>query len=91
MTEPLRTTVRVENHNFSDVDLFVVRSGGRIRLGTVTGLTTEVFTIPQGVVEVSGDLQFLASPVGGRGGALSMSIPASPGDSLVLEIPSGPL
>ena len=43
-----RTTVSVRNQNFSDMNVFVLGAGQRVRLGFVTGLSTQVFTLPPG-------------------------------------------
>ena len=45
------TTVRVQNQNFSDANIYVLRGGVRSRLGTVTGNSTARFTIPATFVQ----------------------------------------
>jgi len=54
MPEPLPvTTLRVRNQNFLDMDVFVLRYGQRIRLGMVTGLSTQLFTLRDDIVRSS--------------------------------------
>ena len=43
------TTVKIENDNVQDMDVFVLSNGLRMRLGLVSGGHTEVFTLPVGL------------------------------------------
>jgi hypothetical protein len=81
------TTVRVENRNFLDMTVYVLQSSQRIRLGMVTGLSTQVFTIPGYIVRGSGQLQFELHPIGGRGNPRTESISVQPGDEVNLIVP----
>jgi hypothetical protein len=89
-TAMLQTVVRVVNRNFLDMDIYALVSGEPMRVGTVTGLSTQVLPLPAGVVQTSTEVQFRADPVGGRQTAVSVGVYANPGDTLQLEIPSGP-
>ena len=82
-----RTTVKVDNRNFLDMNVFVLRFGQRIRLGTVTGLSSQVFTIPPDVVRDSPQLQFELHPIGGRANPRTETIMVQPGDEIELTIP----
>ena len=84
-----RTTLRVENRNFLDMNIFVLRSSQRIRLGTVTGSSTQRFTIPQNLIFGVSTLQFLADPVGGNRTPVSNEIRVTEGDEVTLVIPPG--
>jgi len=81
------TTVRVENRNFLDMNVYILLNSQRIRLGTVTGLSTQVFTIPGYIVRGAGQLQFELHPIGGRGNPRSESILVQPGDEVHLIVP----
>jgi hypothetical protein len=83
------TTVKVENQNFLDMDVFVVQNGMHIRLGRAASLTTQVFTIPADFVRRSTELLFELRPIGGGGAATqrTQTIPVQPGDQVVLMIP----
>src|SRR5881628_1300367 len=61
-----KTTVKVENQNFLDMDVFVLREGVRIRLGMIDGHSTQVFTIPDDIVRSSPQIRFELHPIGGR-------------------------
>ncbi|OLD51550.1 MAG: hypothetical protein AUI63_00710 [Gemmatimonadetes bacterium 13_1_40CM_2_60_3] len=82
-----QTTLKVDNQNFLDMVVYVLRAGQRIRLGTVTGLSSQVFTIPPDIVRSSPQLQFELHPIGGRGNPRSETISVQPGDEVVLTIP----
>ena len=81
-----RTTLRVQNQNFLDMNVYVLRGGQRIRLGTVPGLSTEVFTIPAYIVR-SSPLQFEAHPIGGLANPRSETISVQPGEEIQITIP----
>lgn len=85
-----KTTVRVVNQAFADMDIFALSSGQRIRLGLATGNTTTTLAIPQYLVGGLTPIRFVASPVGGVGAPVSEEITVSPGDQVVLTIPPGP-
>jgi len=80
-----KTTVKVENRNWLDMDIFVLQSTQRIRLGKVTGLTEKVFTIPEYVLGAP-TLRFVADPIGARGQSVTHDIAVIPGDQVVLYI-----
>jgi hypothetical protein len=82
-----KTTVRVRNQNFLDMDVFVLQGGQRIRLGMVAGLSTQVFTLPDYVLRGSQQLQFELHPIGGRANPRSETISVQPGDEVELTIP----
>lgn len=80
--------VRVENRAFTDMNIFVLRSGGqRIRLGLVSGASNATFTIPQGLLFGTTALRFMADPVGSSRTPISEEIGVRPGDTVTLTIP----
>ena len=81
-----KTTVTVNNQNFLDMHVYVLRGGQRIRLGTVTGLSTQVLTIPPDIVR-SSPIRFEVHGIGGRGNPRSETISVQPGDEIRLTIP----
>jgi hypothetical protein len=81
-----RTTIRVENQRFQDMDIYVVQEGQRIRLGTVTGNSTEIFELPRSVVTGVTQLEFLAVPLAGAEEPVSEAVTVRPGDELGLTI-----
>ncbi len=83
------TTVRVQNQGFLDATVYVFRGGARARLGTVTGNSTAVLTIPKSFVLPATALRFIANPIGGARQPVSEEIIVSPGDEVGLVIPPG--
>jgi len=83
----VQTTVKVENRNFLDMNVCVLQGGTqRIRLGTVTGLSSQIFTIPAHIVR-SSPLQFELHPIGGRRDTRTETISVQAGDQVELTIP----
>lgn len=83
-----RTTVRVENRSWSEMVVYVVRSGSqRIRLGSVPGVTTRVLTIPEHLLGATTPLRFIADPIGSDRAPISDEIMVRMGDQVTLMIP----
>lgn len=83
-----RATIAVENQAFADMNVYVRDTGGgRRRLGTATGLTTTVFTIPAALVGNGREVHFEIDPIGGQRTALSNSLYVTPGDQVRMVIP----
>lgn len=82
---PPPTTVHVANNNFADITVYVVQSGMRWRLGTVTGLSQQAFRLPRLSYD-AGDLHLLADPVGGARGYLSPPVRVHPGEAVDLRL-----
>jgi hypothetical protein len=81
------TAVRVDNQNFLDMDVFVVRSGQHIRLGTVPGLSTQLFMLRPEIVGSAAELQFAFHPIGGRANPRTETITVHAGDVIELTLP----
>jgi hypothetical protein len=79
--------LQVENQSFSDMVIYAVNSGQRIRLGLATGNTTKSFTLPRYLVRTGGPLRFLADPIGGNRTPISEEMTVQPGDLVTLTIP----
>lgn len=67
-------TLRVENRNWLDVDVFVVQSGHRTRLGTVTATSAKSFTFPHSLILQQAPVQLLAAPIGAPRSLVTESI-----------------
>jgi hypothetical protein len=77
--------VQVANNGFADVTVYVVQSGMRRRLGTVTGLSQQRFMLPR-MANEAGDVFLLADPVGGSRAYLSPGVRVRPGDAVDLRL-----
>ena len=87
--EPEPTTLVVQNRNFSDMTIYVLRGGQRIRLGLANGNRATRFTIPANLIFGISTLQFLADPVGSSRTPVSQEIRVTEGDVITLTIPPG--
>jgi hypothetical protein len=81
-------SVEVENQAFLDVNVYVVRSSQRIRLGTVTGHSTRVFAVPSNLVGTGAMVRFLADFIGSDRTPISEEMVIWPGDRVELTIPA---
>lgn len=82
-----RTSIRVENQGFSDMTIYAIRSGQRVRLGIASGNATTTFTIPANLIFGATPLRFLADPIGGNRTPVSDEITVQPGDQVRLILP----
>jgi hypothetical protein len=82
------TALEVVNRSSSDMDIFAVRSGARVRLGLAPANVTTRFNILRGQLPGGGTVTFQARPQLGLARAIS-SEPTilSPGDTITLQIP----
>lgn len=81
-------TVQVQNNNFSDMDVYAVSQGMTWRLGTVSGLETSTFTMPQGMVVPDEEVRLVFAPIGGWNYWVSPPVLVSPGDKVKSQIGS---
>jgi hypothetical protein len=79
--------VTVENQNFLDMNVFLIRGGQRIRLGTVPGLSSRILMVRPDLIGYGTELQFEVHPIGGRSNPISETITVHPGDVIHLTIP----
>jgi hypothetical protein len=69
------------------VDVYALSSGQRTRLGTVTAHASRVFRIPDSIVGLGREMQFLVDPVGSSAQGTSFNIFVSPGTEVRLTVP----
>jgi hypothetical protein len=77
--------VTVNNSNYMDVDVFAVRGRTRMRVGSVTGLSTATFNVPAEYAP-DGNLQFLIDPVGSNATYTTETISVNPGQHVELTV-----
>src|SRR2546426_12578669 len=70
--------VSVDNQNFLDMNVFLIRGGQRIRLGTVPGLTSRTLMVRPELVGYGTELQFELHPIGGRANPVTRTNSARP-------------
>lgn len=59
-----RTTLTVENNNWQDMTVYVVRDGVRARLGSVPALGRSNFTFPEAMIGGASEVRLMADPLG---------------------------
>ncbi|MEO7986528.1 MAG: hypothetical protein ABI766_08330 [Gemmatimonadales bacterium] len=82
---PARDTpvpIEVENHNWSDMVIFLDRGNLSQRLGTVTSQTTTVFTVSYFQLGTTGGARLRADPIGALRNFSSETINLQPGQTI---------
>jgi hypothetical protein len=79
-------TVRVTNHNWSDMNVFVIRNGTRMRLGTVTSMNTSTFRIPGTLMRSVSSLRIVADPIGSSSAYTSPELQVAPGQQVAMTV-----
>ncbi len=75
-------SLEVENHNWSDVVIYLLRGGQPDRLGMVTAHSTGTFVFPYRRLSASGNSRLSAYPIGGRSAFNSETLLVQPGQSI---------
>ncbi|HEX6558736.1 MAG TPA: hypothetical protein VF021_04720 [Longimicrobiales bacterium] len=81
-----RTKLVVENNNWLDVAVYLVRGSARARLGTVNSMSKEQFTIPDAYVLGVSDIVVQADPIGSTITYVSPPIQVFPGARVNLSV-----
>ena len=82
-------TIRVVNHNWADMRIYAIVEGRSVRLGRVTGLTTETLKIRKSLIGFGTDLELVAFGIGNRSAIYSGRITVFPGDQLEFRVENG--
>lgn len=78
--------VAVQNNNWQEVAIYLLRGAQRVRLGTVSGMGKSEFKIPAAYVIGTSDVTLQADPIGARDTYISPPIQVFPGARLALKI-----
>ncbi len=82
-------TIRVVNQNWHAMRIYAIVEGRSVRLGTVTGLTTETLKIRKSLIGFGTDLELVAFALGNRSAIYSGRINVFPGDQLEFRVENG--
>ena len=77
----------VENQNFLDMDVFIVRGTQRIRLGMVPGVSSRILMVRPELIGYGTEVRFEVHPIGGRANPITETVTVRPGDVIHLTIP----
>jgi hypothetical protein len=75
-------SLEVENHNWNDVVIYLLRGGQPERLGMVTAHSTGTFVFPYRRLSASGNSRLSAYPIGGGSAFNSETLLVQPGQSI---------
>jgi hypothetical protein len=81
--------VQIDNQNFSDMEIYVVKNGQRLLIGQAGGLTKTTLTI-RNVARGGGRVRLLAEPIGGARPIATPTLVVPPGQSIFWTIGSDP-
>lgn len=81
-----KTKLEVQNDNWSDIHLYLVRDGMVTSLGFMTGPGNDEVTLPTFATTPGSTIQFLVLPVGGLESYLTPAVSIDPGDELELVV-----
>jgi hypothetical protein len=73
-------TVRVVNHSWLDVTIFLLQGTHRERIGTATATSTTEFSVPIRKLSSGGDYRLYGDPIGSRQTVRSEALHAQDGD-----------
>ncbi|MDQ3389554.1 MAG: hypothetical protein M3483_08635 [Gemmatimonadota bacterium] len=80
------TTVVVENGNWSNMTIYLVRDSFRTRLGSVTSMQTATFRIPRDLLGSAFGMRLEADPLGSREVFLTPKFTANVGERIELKL-----
>lgn len=78
--------LNVENNNWLDVHVYLVRNGEPFSLGTVSGPGESRLVLPSLAMTPGAQVQILVLPIGGANDYLSPTLMVNPGDVLHLTV-----
>ncbi|NIP78330.1 MAG: hypothetical protein GWM90_03670 [Gemmatimonadetes bacterium] len=80
------TRVRVENHHWSDVTVYVLAGPAKRRLGLVVTTDVKVFELPESMLNGQGSVRLLVDPIGGGRRHITRPILVNEGEQIELEV-----
>ena len=72
-------TLQVTNHNYLDVVVYVIHDGQRTRVGTVTGSSAQVFTLPGRLLGQAHEIRLYGDAIGSEDFAFTELLLVHPG------------
>jgi hypothetical protein len=82
-----RAVVRVTNHNWMDMHVYLIRDGGpRQSIGVVGSFQSAELALPLRALDSATRVRIVADPIGARGVYVSPEIIASPADDVILTL-----
>lgn len=85
-TMPEQTALVVDNNNWTDMTLYVLRDGMRVRIGSVTALSKARFRLSDALIGGAGDVRILADPLAAGDRFVSHPLTILPGQEVRLRL-----
>jgi hypothetical protein len=82
--------VRIDNRNFSDMDVYLVNQGTRVLLGSAPGMSKTTLTLPSASVSSRWQVRLMADPVGGSSAIRTPTLLVAPGQNVYWTIGADP-
>jgi hypothetical protein len=82
--------VRIDNQNYSDMNVYLVNQGTRVLLGSAPGMSKTTLTLPSASVSSRWQVRLLADPIGGSNAIRTPTLLVSPGQNVYWTIGSDP-
>ena len=81
-----RARVEIENQRLYDINVYLINSGQRVRLGRVSAKRTAQFTLPPGIVPRAREVEFMIESQSGGSPAVSQRLWIAPGEIVKLVV-----
>ena len=79
-------TVKVANYNWLDVNVYAVQGGTRVRLGSVTSMSSGTFQLPSRFLQQSTPVRLLVDPIGSTEGYMTDGIMVQGGQQVSFSV-----
>jgi hypothetical protein len=76
------STLKVDNHNWSDMRIYLVRDGITTRLGFVSSMTERSINLPASALSLGGEVRLMAAPLGSTERFFSDPLHLAPGQMI---------
>jgi len=80
--------VRIDNRNFSDMNVYLINEGTRVLLGSAPGMSKTTLTLPSGSVSSRWQVRLVADPIGGSSAIRTPTLLVAPGQNVYWTIGS---
>jgi hypothetical protein len=84
--EPPPVILEVQNNNWNDVAIYVVRGSQRVRVMTIVAINSESVILPKHLLGPGGEIRVLAYPIGGYQRYASPRVYAQPGTTVAVTL-----
>ena len=81
-----RTTLVIENNNWADMVIYVLRGAQRSRIGSVNSMSRARFKLPESIAGTYGELRIMADPIGSNRTYTSPIISVVPGSQVEVRV-----